>query len=311
MPLLLTDIMPFPAPRLTLLAALLAVLAAGCATTSTAPSRRTAAASGALQIDGLTIDKLLASDELKRIDHDTPEQYRGDVISSEALGKVVYAHDSLATAAGELVAPGGRSTLGYPAAGWITERTPEGLRVIFIVKLQQGLGIAAEVNQAPGSGKPQLHTLSPPRALTPTEEALWQARQLAFNAHFKPCAKHYNPVVIPISAQGNGAFYVYLLPVSADPGLIFLGGYYRITVNADGSRILDTHAFTHACVTLHRNPKATGAGVSELMSPTPTPPQVYASLRYGLPVYVATATNSVVWNVKDGRIYYVRTVKPD
>lgn len=277
----------------------LAALLSACAGTS-APSE----GGPPLLISGRSPQVILSAREISRIYENMPAKFHDAIVRAEAFGRTVYAHDRLADEAGSLVAPGGHPAFGEPPAGWLTERTSAGPTVNFLVNRQNTLAVAAAVTRA--HGQLQMRQFTPPRNLSPQEMILWQARQLAYTAKFKACSQHYDPVVIPARVGGVDLIYVYLLPASADPTTIYLGGYQRITIGPDGDQILEEHAFTHSCVTLHRNAKTEGVRVTELVSDSPTSVQVYASLRYGLPVYVETASNGLDWKVEDGRITLVK-----
>ncbi|MGH8224980.1 MAG: hypothetical protein ACRER1_02340 [Gammaproteobacteria bacterium] len=277
----------------------LAVLLGACANTSTPATNE-----APLLISGHNPQAILSAPEMTRIADKTPPAFRDAVLRAEAFGRTIYTHDRLATEAGNLVAPGGHSSFREPLAGWLTENTSAGLTVNFLVKHQDTLAIAAEITRV--QGKLQLRQPSPPRNLTSQEMILWQARQRAYTAKFKACAKRYNPVVIPARLSGVDLIYVYLLPASADPNTVYLGGYQRIAIGPDGSQILEEHAFTHGCITLQRNAQTTGVRVTELVSDSPTSAQVYASLRYDLPVYVETSSNGLHWKVEDGMITLVK-----
>lgn len=281
----------------SLAVSLTALLLAGCAATPSAPPSGTTRSS--LRIDGQAPASLLAPGESARIDKQIPSQYRGPVLVAEALGAVIYRHERLAAGAARTI------TAASEPAGWLGERVRGRLNVLFLIHAKGGLAVAAEASAGTNPDEPSLRRLHPPRALTPQELILWRARQLAFSAHITPCAGQYNPAVVPIHAAGTDQIYVYLLPASTKPGRIFLGGYYRITVSADGNRLLATHAFTHSCLALQRRRATVAASVTEVKSNTPTAPQIYASLRYGLPVYVATAGNGLVWKVAKGIVTLV------
>lgn len=265
----------------------------------------------ALLIDGLTPAEILSKLELKRIGQKIPAQWRGDVIAAEALGREVYEHNRFAEAAAELVAPGGHASFAGNPAGWITERTPAGFAVYFLVNDKGKLRVSAEVKQRSKKEKPEMHRFAKPRPLSGKEALIWHARQMAFTATFRACAKHYDPVVIPLQARGKKYFYVYLLPAASKRDLMYFGGYFRITISDDATEILETHAFTHSCITLHKNPRATAAVITEVLSDAPTTPQVYANLAYRLPLKVETAGNSAVWLLKEGRISYAAASEQD
>jgi len=280
-----------------LLAALAAFVLAGCA----GPTP-TQTSGGSLRIDGRTPAAIVSPAEAQRIRKAIPARYQGKVLAAEALGRVIYEHATLAEDAAQRLSPDWSDTFPQPPVGWLVERTASGLHVLFLIKADDRLRIAALASRG-GAGN-KLHVVRPgtPRALTPQQLVLWQARQLAFSRKFRPCSTRYDPAVIPVHAGGADQIGVYLLPESSDPKRLFLGGYRVVTINADGDEILHTHAFTHSCASLERTPGAVAAAVTETRSDSPTAPQVYASLRYGLPVRVTTKGNALVWTVESGRI---------
>lgn len=257
-----------------------------------------------LSIANQTPAEILGKHEIARIEQNIPMVYRQNVQRAEAFGRTIYAYDRLARRAGGLVAPGGRSPFSYPPAGWVTVRSNEGLRLSFVVKEGTKIGVAAEVTRTQDGLEPR--RLSPPRALSHLEIALWKARRAAYSDPIEqPCSRRYNPVVMPVSVEGTAFIYAFLLPASADPGTIYLGGYHRVIVSPDGDAALESHAFTHGCITLHRQGKEAVARVTEVVSDSPTAPQVYASLRYDLPIRVKTLGNGLAWRVEQGRITLV------
>lgn len=281
----------------------LVFLLAGC--TSTTPP----AGHARLTIAGQTPREILGAQEVARIGRAIPTTFQHDVKRAEAFGRTIYAYDRLARRAGRLIAPGGRSPFSYPAAGWIIERSDKGLRVSFIVKEGTRIGIAARVTRTPDGLESR--RLSPPRALSPFQLALWKARRVAYAREFETCSRRYNPVIVPTGVVNTPFIYVFLLPASASPSTIYLGGYHRVIVSPDGNVALERHAFTHGCITLHQKQKDAVARVTEVVSDSPTAPQVYASLRYDLPIRVKTLGNGLSWRIEDGRITLVSKPRPE
>jgi hypothetical protein len=290
--------------RLALGAAAFA-LVAGCATAPRKPTLAAKVTRSHVRVDGVALAKLLPAGELTRISREVPAAARGEAASNEAVGGALYAHYRLAVAAGRQLAPHGRSILAWPPAGWLIERTAQGLRIAFVVRMAKGFGIGATALAAPEGQTPQLQKIVPPRVLSDNEAKLWGARQLAFSAQFSPCSARYLPVMIPVAAGTHRNIDVYLLPSGPGRGQIFLGGYYRVVVNDSGGKILATHRFGKSCHTI--NGKAAAQGVQTTLngSESPTIPEVFASLRYGRPVYVTTAANGALWKVSNGKIYFV------
>lgn len=270
-------------------------LAAGCA------SKPQAGGEKSLLIGGQSINALISAAERKRIDNSFEPGYRGNLLIAQAMGAEIAHRQRLAVSASDvyMAQPEAQRT---QLAGWLVTRKSGKLEVLFIAQgANKSPRVVATAQATTDQVKPRLDTLHSPRPLTGEETALWQARRLAFTAKISPCTKSYHPVVIPVEAAGNKQIFVYLLPL-APAGTMMLGGYYRIKINARGTRILDTHGYTRSCLKMHRNPKAVGIAVTENESPTPTAPQVYANLRYGLPVYVTTSKNNLQWEINQGHI---------
>lgn len=275
----------------TLLAAALA-LTAGCASRPARPANK-------LLIDGQPLSKLLPAAERHQVDNEIPGQYRGDVMIAQVIGHVLVRHQKVAVEASDAYLDNAGKNP-PKLAGWLMIHRDGGLRVLFIAHIHGTPRVVATASHIHGKTA-AIKRLGSPRALTREESALWKARTLAFHAKMTPCSKEYHPVVIPVTAAGKKEIYVYLLPL-APSNRIMLGGYYRIKINAQGTQILDTHAYTHACLEVARKPGAIGAGVTEIKSPAPTAPQVYANLRYRLPIYVTTVQNHRRWKIERGRI---------
>lgn len=269
-------------------------LAGGCA------SKPPASREESLLIGGQTINQLIPAAERDRIDRTVQHSYRGNLLIAQAMGAEIERRQQLAVSASNvyIAQPQARRV---HLAGWLVTRKNGKLEALFIAKDTTGRPQVVAIAQPTDQAKPRLDTLQSPRALTDAEAALWQARGLAFTARITPCTKSYQPVIIPVEAAGKKQIFVYLLPL-APAGTMMLGGYYRIRISADGSQILDTHGYTRSCLKMQRNPKAVGIAVTESESPTPTAPQVYANLRYDLPIYVTTSKNNMHWKIEQGRI---------
>ncbi|MGA7965987.1 MAG: hypothetical protein WCB49_08895 [Gammaproteobacteria bacterium] len=275
-----------------------ACLIAGCA------SKPPAATQAKLLIGGQSLDALIPAAERSRIAGAFQAPYRGNILIAQAMGTIIEQRQQLAVRASNAYMTQPKAQLSR-VSGWLITRkngTPEVLFIDAHSKTLRVVAIAKDV----GNSTPHLETLDPPRALTGKETSLWTARALAFTAKITPCSHSYQPVVIPVEAAGKKQIFVFLLPL-APAKTMMLGGYYRVKINADGTRILDTHTYTRSCLKMHRNPKAVGIAVTENESPTPTAPQVYASLRYDLPVYVTTTRNHRQWKIEQGHISLSKT----
>lgn len=270
-----------------------ACLVAGCA------SKPPPATQAKLLIGGQSLNALIPAAERKRIDRTFPAGERGNILIAQAMGAVIQQRQQLAVRASNAYMSQPKSQRSS-VSGWLVTRPNVVPEVLFVDAHGKTPRIVA-VAKGTGNSRLQLDTPHPPRALTPEENALWRARTLAFTAKISACSRNYQPVVLPVDAAGKKRIFVFLLPL-APADTMMLGGYYRIKIDATGTRILDTHGYTRSCLKIHRNAKAVGIAVTENESPTPTAPQVYANLRYGLPVYVTTARNHRQWKIEQGKI---------
>ena len=268
------------------------LLASGCASQPTSAGKQ-------LLIDGQALSSLLPAQQRRQIKNTIPERYQGDALIAQAMGQLLDDHQQIAVdATNAYLAQTGEKR--PHLAGWLVVRRHGAEEVLFITRHDSTPYVAAIASNV-RKNNARIKVLGKPRMLDAEEMALWKARTLAFQAKMQSCSKQYHPVVLPVTAAGVNEIYVYLLPL-APADKIVLGGYYRVRINAQGTRILNTHAYTHACLEIGRRPQAIGAGVTEMESPTPTAPQVYASLRYNLPVYVTTTGNHLRWKIDQGHI---------
>jgi len=268
------------------------LLASGCASQPVSSGRQ-------LLIDGQTLSSLLPAQQRRQIKNTIPERYQGAALIAQVMGQLLDDHQQIAVdATRAYLAKTGKQR--PHLAGWLVVRRQSKEEVLFITKHNTTPYVAAIASNVRKDGA-RIKILKTARMLDPEETALWKARALAFQAKMQSCSKRYHPVVLPVTAAGVDEIFVYLLPLASTDKIV-LGGYYRVRINAQGTRILNTHAYTHTCLEVERRPKAIGAGVTEVESPAPTAPQVYASLRYNLPVYVTTTGNHLRWKVEQGRI---------
>jgi len=135
--------------------------------------------------------------------------------------------------------------------------------------------------------------------------ALTTARaELARHDKWGMCANAMpNSIVLPPDATGTIA--VYLMTPQVETGKIPFGGHYEIDVAADGS-VKSARAFTNSCLTMSPQKDAKGDTVglfmTHLLDPQPTEIHVFEQIAAGMPVYVGTTSNELVWEVRDGKI---------
>jgi hypothetical protein len=103
--------------------------------------------------------------------------------------------------------------------------------------------------------------------------------------------------------EGSG-FLVYFLAASSQSGDRILGGHFRITVSADGSKAEQIDALSPG-ITKDKSKAAQGTRekaiiISQLVSDVPVETFIYSSHLFGLPIFVGTKTGT--WKVVNGRI---------
>jgi hypothetical protein len=123
------------------------------------------------------------------------------------------------------------------------------------------------------------------------------------HSEFRKCTRTYNTVVLSDVRGGQVVWLVYLLAASQDADDVVLGGHYRVTVNANGTEILKSEPLSKSCIVGKRDKGAAGLMVTHVLDPEPIETHVFASLAYGVPIYVATEKGS--YAVENGRIRQV------
>ncbi len=140
-------------------------------------------------------------------------------------------------------------------------------------------------------------------ALRPADQIQFKARQLSLKDLPAYCSSRYNTVVLP-DVDGSG-FLVYVLAATTEPGKLMIGGHYRLTVSADGSKIERTDRLFKSCMTLEEGKDQEGEVAAHVtthvVSPTPLEVHVFLNLLHGRPIYVLT-TDGIIWSVFQGVI---------
>ena len=96
--------------------------------------------------------------------------------------------------------------------------------------------------------------------------------------------------------------------------MIPFGGHHKVTLAADGTA--KARPYTRSCLDMSVAPQAgqtpVGLTVSHLLDPTPTEIHVFSSLAAGVPLFVATTSNSLAWEIENGTItkFDLKTMTP-
>ncbi len=141
------------------------------------------------------------------------------------------------------------------------------------------------------------------RALDEEELGLWRARSLMLSQEFEACMDYtpYNSVVVE---KEGGGYYGYLFAATKEPDLVVLGRHYRFDINAEGSEILGTHAFSKGCYALPFEENSVALMTTHIVSNHPEEHHVFANLMWDKEFYISTGNDDtqVLWKVSKGKI---------
>ncbi len=240
------------------------------------------------------------------------EIYRDDVRRVEQLGHVVLEKNLAGLMAMNETLRRKDSSNGEPTIGYISEAIDDRLRVSVVggsaeaPKVYHRIDVEhREVVQGSYSGFRDGAVLSENAAL------LWKARTTALTQNPGFCPGTYTTVVLPLGSDPKrpAGYYVYFLWFSTDPGILNIGGHFRIKVGADGDQILESKAFSNSCFQLPTSDpiapgdsEAVGLYMTHLLAPFPEENHVIASLWNNQTLFVGTTENNSTWKVEKGRI---------
>lgn len=241
-----------------------------------------------------------------------------DLQTVERLGRAIYEHDLTAWRATDALLhdnKAGRVSDAEMAKirGYIVAGTPDESVVKFIAEGPEGpypvsvLRIYRDEQRARAAGP------LAKQPLTEAERAQYRARQLALSQITQRwhCSERYNTVILP-NTDGDG-YLVYVLAATTKPGLMMVGGHYRITVSADGNRVIQTDELSRSCLTVELKPpqgaqKLESVVVLHLVSDAPVETHVFLNLLHRMDIGVTTEKRAL-WLVSKGRIRRLADVK--
>ena len=223
-----------------------------------------------------------------------------DVI--EELGREIYRRDLAAAMATDIMLEQGLDLDAYPLRGWVVTEDSAGLLVTFVAEYDAEYKAVFDIR--PDAAGARRFALAERRALSTEEAAQFRARTVAQGEIKDPCSERYNSVIVK-DPQSDG-WIVYWLAATTEPGLMVLGGHYRVTVSASGRDVVASDRLSRSCMALEQDEAAEAAVVTHLVSSTPVETHVFASLLHRTPIYVLTE-NEAIWAVEGDRI---RQVEP-
>jgi hypothetical protein len=224
-----------------------------------------------------------------------------DTATLEKLGNEISRRDEIAARADQIVKETHPPARALKMRGWISELGKGGDTVYLIAETSSGLCLAYTATFR-DKEKPQIEDRR--GQPLPHDVALrFKARETGLAAVFNRLYDvPYNAEVLD-DPDGTG-FLVYFLAVSNKEGDRILGGHFRITVSADGSKAEQIDALSHGIIkdkpkVLPRTQEK-AIVISQLVSDVPVETFIYSSHLFKLPIVVGTDTGT--WKVVNGRI---------
>jgi hypothetical protein len=232
----------------------------------------------------------------------TPEQLAA-VERAAAIGWELYEHDQAAWHGTDAMLADIRDPRGEGLSGWITERTPDGVQVLFLKP--QGDRVAAVYRALYRDGEiRERGRINQP--LTETQARINRARLIAIAAPLpQQCAQRYNSVtLLRDTPGGDGAdIDVYLMPATTTTGEVPFGGHFRFAVDTAAGVVRETQRFTNGCITMQTEANTAGLVISQLIGDTPTEIHVFESLTARVRVNVVSRSGH--WAINGRSIEYV------
>jgi hypothetical protein len=219
-----------------------------------------------------------------------------------AVGWDLYEHDQAAWHGTDRMLEDMRDPRSEGFSGYFTERTPEGVQLIFVRTEGDQLFAAYRAIYRDGA-LAQYGRVDQP--LTDAQLRLFQARELVAAAELpQQCAASYNTVVLPRAERSADGVDVdvYMMPAMATMDEVPLGGHFRFGVDTEAGVIREIGRFTNSCITMPKEPNAAALVISQNVGETPTEVHVFESLTARIPIFVAS--RSGIWEVHGRTIRY-------
>lgn len=234
----------------------------------------------------------------------TPEQLAAVTRASE-IGAELYAHDQAAWHGTDAMLEDIRDPRGEGLSGWITERTPDGVQVLFLKPEAENVGAIYRALYRDGAIVEHGRINQP---LTDAQARINRARLIAVSAQLpQQCAQRYNSVTLlrPESGADGVDVDVYLMPAMTETEIPF-GGHFRYAVDTSAGVVRETQRFTNGCLNLPYDRRAVGIMVSQVIGETPTEIHFFESLTAGLRVDVVARSGH--WSVEGRSARYIGQV---
>jgi hypothetical protein len=159
------------------------------------------------------------------------------------------------------------------------------------------------------SGKPVV-SVPQDRKLTDPEKAQYVARSLAIKSVTQRCGDNYNTIVLK-DPESDG-WLAWALAATNNPNLIMAGGHHRLTVSADGTKVIHMDALSRTCAVMEKGASPQGSKIAalvttQLVSNLPVETFVFLNLEHHIPIIVLTPDRAE-WGIENGKIARIGTV---
>jgi hypothetical protein len=277
------------------IAAMMVLIAPGCATSATQQGRSDKAESGELPI---------------------PTDLHDQIRRSCGIGRQLYVLDKAAAIGTDVLLEKVKDSQRQGLAGYLPfqEADDDGkLKRSFVVTFfttDNPPRIAHEIRVAP-QRQPTLQSYDPPKMASASFAALVRARQMAIAA-MPPTDQPINPLLVPGEANGEKGVLVYLLAGTTKADLAVFGRHFRSLVPLTGISVTYMMPLSNTALELPtRGPDGQEPAaliVSQVVTDFPLETHVFTSLLIKKVVYVGTRRG--VWRVDGDKIALVSYEPP-
>lgn len=223
---------------------------------------------------------------------------------ARATGVELYEHDQAAWHATDAMLEDIRDPHTEGVSGWITERTPQGIQVLFL-RPDADARVSAIYRVLYRDGVIQERgRINQP--LSDVQSRVNRARLIATASPLpQQCAANYNSVVLarPTPSADGADVDVYLMPAQATLTEAPFGGHFRYEVDTSAGVVREVVRFTNGCITIPFEQQTAALMISQAIGDFPTEIHVFESLTINKPVFVTS--HSGLWAIEGRTIRYV------
>jgi hypothetical protein len=221
-----------------------------------------------------------------------------DIPTLEKLGRELSRRDQMAARASDLVLAKHPELKTGPLLEWVTDLS-NGRSVYWIVDTEPQ---PTPVYRVVGDRIEDIHG----KALPPAIQRRYNARRSAIKAVLPKLNRAYGATYnfeVLDDPDGSG-FLVYALAAFTRSNPIYIGGHFRVTVSADGSKVERIDDLSHGIIENKTPPgaKSVALGTAQALDAKyPVETFIYSSNLYHIPIGVGTK-DGTIWMVVNGKI---------